>query len=263
MLEPRTLAITAATLAVWAGSHFFGVGEIVDIILLVVGAVTLGFSVFEGARELYDFATAAVNAKSEHDLDVAADHFARAVTILGISVVQAVLLRGQARTVIARGKPTIYPRVRVGTPPAGNELRLSRPPSIPGGALGTTDEYGVMVIARNQSLTEQRLTLLHELVHRYFSPRTGPFRQIRAELNISGYSRSALLRYLEEAMAEGYAQLKVNGVAAGFEGLRFPIQGGYVTVSQLAGEGKAIGTITLGGVLFNVSISSGPMPGTR
>jgi hypothetical protein len=264
MLEPGSLALIAGTLVVWAGSQFFGVGEIVDVILLGIGFVALGFSVFEGARELYDFATTAVGARSEQDLDAAAGHFARAVTLLGISVVQAVLLRGQARTVAARGEPRIYPREPAAPPPpAGNELRLSRPASLPGGTLGTTDAYGAIQVSRDQSLTEQRLTLLHELVHRYLSPRTGPFRQLRAELSMSAYARSALLRYLEEALAEGYAQLRVNGLAKALLAYRFPLQGGYMTVSQLAGEGLAIGTIVLGGALFYVSVSLGPIPENR
>ncbi|MGD8642523.1 MAG: hypothetical protein PVG89_17950, partial [Gammaproteobacteria bacterium] len=129
-----------------------------------------------------------------------------------------------------------------------------------GGSLGETSAYGVITIARNQSLTEQRVTLFHELVHRYFSPRVGPFRQIRAQLSMSAYSRSALLRYLEEALAEGYGQLRVHGLARALGAYRFPLKGGYVTISQLATEGKAIGTITLGGILFNVSITQGPLP---
>ena len=108
-------------------------------------------------------------------------------------------------------------------------------------ASGSTDAYGAIAVARDQSLTEQRLTLLHELVHRFFSPRTGPLRQLRAELNMSAYSRSALLRYLEEALAEGYAELRVNGLARALAAYRFPLQGGYVTLARLGVEGAAIG----------------------
>ena len=261
LLKPETLAIIAGTLIVWAGSHFFGVGEIVDIILLAAGVIVLGFAVFEGAAEFYEFTTGAINAESEADLEQAGRHFARAVTLLGISTIQALLLRGQGRAVVGRGRPQIHPRLNVGPPPPpGNQLRLSRPAQIPGGSLGETTAYGTIRVARNQSLTEQRLTLLHELVHRYLSPRTGPFRQIRAELSMSAYSRSALLRYLEEALAEGYAQLRVHGLARALAQYRFPLNGGYVTVSELAAEGVAIGTITLGGVMFNVTISVGPIP---
>jgi hypothetical protein len=36
LLSKTNLAILAGTLTIWAGSHFFGVGEIVDVLLLVV-----------------------------------------------------------------------------------------------------------------------------------------------------------------------------------------------------------------------------------
>jgi hypothetical protein len=80
---------------------------------------------------------------------------------------------------------------------------------------------------------------------------------------MSAYNRSALLRFLEEALAEGYAQLRVNGLIAGLRALRFPLDRGYVTVSQLTGEGSTIGTIIVGGTRFHVSISLGAVPTDR
>jgi hypothetical protein len=43
----------------------------------------------------------------------------------------------------------------------------------------------------------------------------------------------------------------------GLKAYRFPIEGNdaYVTISQLQAEGTAIGTITLGGQVFSVSIT--------
>ncbi|MET3495139.1 hypothetical protein [Variovorax boronicumulans] len=262
MLEPAALAIVAGTLVVWAGSHFFGVGEVVDVILLVVGFAALGTAVFSGASELYAFADKSVNARTGADLDEAAAHFSKAVMLLGISAIQALLLRGAVKPVAARGMPKIEPLPEVGLPPpaGGPGLLISRPRSIPGGALGGTDMYGAVTVARNQSLTEQRITLFHELVHRYFSPRTGPLRQLRAQLRWNMYSKSALLRYLEEAMAEGYGQLRVHGLSQALGAYRFPLQWGYVTVSQMQVEGMAIGTIILGGTTFWVSVSDGPIP---
>jgi hypothetical protein len=258
MISPESLAIIAGTLIVWAGSHFFGVGEIVDIILLAVGFATLGLSVFSGAEELYNFATTAINAQTEADLDRAARHFASAVNILGISVLSAVLLRRSARTVAGRGRPQVRPMSNVGPPPApGKRPIITRPSSLPGGALGETDWWGSIAVTRNQTLVEQRLTLYHELVHRFFTPRFGPMLKLRVQLRANAYLRSALLRYIEEAMAEGYAQLRVHGLNKILVGIRFPIQGGYVTVSQLVTEGAAIGNITVGGMLFTVHIVQG------
>ncbi len=261
MLQPEALAIVAGTLVVWAGSHFFGVGEVVDIILLVVGFAALGMSVFSGAGELSEFTTKAVNGRTSADLDEAAGHFAKAVMLLGISAIQAMLLRGAAKPVVQRGMPRVEPLPDVGTPPpAGNGLSLSRPRSLPGGELGGTTMYGEIAVSRAQSLSEQKVTLFHELVHRYFSPRTGPLRQLRAQFRWNAYSKSSLLRYLEEAMAEGYGQLRVHGLSQALGAYRFPIQFGYVTVSQMRAEGMAIGTISLGGTLFWVGVSDGPMP---
>lgn len=262
MLEATSLAIIAGTLVVWAGSHFFGAGEVVDLILLTAGFVVLGGAVWSGAEELYKFVDRSANAKSDPDLDAAAGHFAKAVTLLGISTIQALLLRAPARAAIARGRPQLYRMPNVGPPPsAGNQLRLSRPVSLPGGDLGGTDWYGVIEISRAQSLNEQRVSLYHELFHRYFMPKTGPLRELRAQVRASAYTRSALLQYLEEALAEGYGQLRVNGLDAALEAYRFPIDGGYVTVSQIRVEGAAIGSITVGGVLLRVSIADGPIPG--
>lgn len=260
LLRPETVGIVVGTLILWAGSHAFGIGEVVDLILLSVGAATVGFAVFEGGGELLDFARGAVNATTESQLDDAGRHFARAVTLLGVAALQAVLLRGQGRALVERGRPRIYPRLQMGEPPAaGNRLRVSRPAQLAQNTAGVTDEYGTIAVARDQSLTEQRLTLLHELVHRYFSPRTGPLRKLRAEVRMSMYSRSALLRYLEEALAEGYAQLRIHGLQKALGAYRFPLDFGYVTVAQMQAEGAAIGTITLGGILYYVSISEGPI----
>ena len=84
--------------------------------------------------------------------------------------------------------------------------------------------------------------------------------RFRAELKSAGYDRSAFLKYIEEALAEGYAQLRVNGLAQAVQAYRFPLERGYVTVSQLVAEGQAIGSIMLGGSFFYVSIAIGPIP---
>jgi len=60
-------------------------------------------------------------------------------------------------------------------------------------------------------------------------------------------------------MAEGYAQLRINGLASAVEALRFPLAHGYVTVSILGMEGAAIGTITAGGTMFYVSVCTRPL----
>jgi len=112
LLSPQSLAIITGTLAVWAASHFFGVGEIVDIILLVAGVVILGKAVWDLAEALWAFADRALNAKTDEDLDEAARHFARAVIIGGVDVIAALLLRRSARNVSARVRTRGLPALR-------------------------------------------------------------------------------------------------------------------------------------------------------
>lgn len=92
------------------------------------------------------------------------------------------------------------------------------------------------------------------------SPRTGPLQRLRANVRMSAYERSCFLRHLEEALAEGYGQLKVNGFAAAFRAYRFPLDGGYVTVSSLQAEGMMVGKIVLASSTFYVSVSQGSIP---
>jgi hypothetical protein len=118
-------------------------------------------------------------------------------------------------------------------------------------------------VSRLQSLEEQRLTLYHEWVHSILRPRLRFLQELRAGIGASAYWRSALLKYLEEAMAESYAQLKVRGIAQVWKGVKFPVGPpgkGYVTISQLYAEGRAIGNIVLGGRNFTVYLMPGSPP---
>ena len=46
-----------------SGSHFFGVGDIVDVALLLVGALTIGWSIGSVLQDLVDFAQTAIYAR--------------------------------------------------------------------------------------------------------------------------------------------------------------------------------------------------------
>jgi hypothetical protein len=69
LLSPTSLGIMAGTLVVWAGSHAFGVGEVVDIVLLIGGAFFLGMAVFDVAGELGDFLVVTSTATDAKELD--------------------------------------------------------------------------------------------------------------------------------------------------------------------------------------------------
>lgn len=264
MLTPASIATIAATVAAWAVSQAFGIGEIVDAILLVAGVASLGLSVFSGGRELVAFMKGAVQARTHNDLDRAGQHFARAVAILGVSFVEAVLMKGRGRVIAERGRPTVKPRMEMDEPPVdGNKLRVKRVPKFEEGGKGRTDPYGTIEISRAYKLSDQRETLLHELVHRYLSPRVGPMRKLRAELRMSGAERSDLLLYLEEVLAEGYLRLKQHGLLDAITAVLYPIARVYVTVSRLCYEGHVVGTVMLAGSTFFVSITEAATPPSR
>ena len=72
---------------------------------------------------------------------------------------------------------------------------------------------------------------------------------------MTAYQKSSFLKYLEEALAESYAQMRVNGLKGLPAGIRFPIANGYVTLRAVlteAAAGAAFGTISVGGIVFAV-----------
>lgn len=98
LLSPTSLRIMAGTLVVWAGSHAFGVGETVDIVLLAGGAFFLWMAVFDVAGELGDFLVVTSTAVVAEDLDEAASHLARAIAIMGLAAFITLLAK------VARGR---------------------------------------------------------------------------------------------------------------------------------------------------------------
>lgn len=186
------------------------------------------------------------------------------MSLLGVTTVEAVLLKGRNKVVSARGLPVVKRRIDAGEPPLdGTKLRVFRVHEMPEGLEGDrggTGLYGDIYISRLQTLSSQRDTLLHELVHRYFVPRTGMFRKLRTEVRMEGFERSDILLYIEEALAEGYAQLKRHGLIDAVKSMAFPLGEGekaYVTVSRLKYEGQVIGSVWLAGETFLVSFVYG------
>jgi hypothetical protein len=270
LLSPTNLAILAGTLALWAGSHLFGVGEIVDVLLLVVGAFAIGWSIGDVAKDVYMFADLTVNGRTEADLERAAQAFSHAVVLAGITVIMALLLRRSVKEIqVTRGatvSEALRPRSpglpRVGPDPQSGRM-WSRPgitsdPTLPPGE-GSTSPFGEVRLSPGGSAADQALVRAHELVHQFLTPRFGALRTFRVRLGMSGYLRSAFLQYLEEAIAETVAQLRVSGFSGVLEGVKFPIANGYVTISDLVSEGAAIGTIAAGTQYFTVQfIPAGP-----
>jgi len=101
-----------------------------------------------------------------------------------------------------------------------------------GGPLGSTDRFGNITIQSGLTGKVLNETVAHESVHRFLSPRSGPFQNLRATVMEAGYENSHFLRYVEEALAETYATGSLR------QGLAFPLQGGYgLSVTRIAIEG--------------------------
>ena len=77
--------------------------------------------------------------------------------------------------------------------------------------IGRTWWFGDAEYSTAGSATEQQLARIHELVHAFLRPRFRFLRRFRARLNASAYTRSAILKYLEEGLAETIAQLSEIG----------------------------------------------------
>jgi hypothetical protein len=108
---------------------------------------------------------------------------------------------------------------------------------------GVTGPYGDMLLSRLGSAVDRAQVFLHEKVHSILSPAAGGFlATLRADLRSFLYSRSQLMRYSEEALAETAAQtgtraMTGEGLADAVRtGIQFPLKNGYVEAAPLAAE---------------------------
>ena len=271
LLTAENLAAIGVVLITWVASHAFGVGEAIDLIIVAVGVLGLGMSVFRGLDHLYSFAVGTYRARSTVDLDVAAGHFANAIGILGVQAVLAVLFRGAPKTyraglprrmgpVTARGvayRPTI--RWTQYEPGVG-QLREGS---------GWTTSWGDIVVSSRGSAQTRQIVLFHELVHQALTPKLQRLRNFRIANRDASYSYSSLSRYLEEGLAEAVARARVFGAQHALLGIRFPTQHQYVYLlrsgsgmsTNLRGSGVlpelaglVIGAVQAAGVRYDVFV---------
>jgi hypothetical protein len=250
VISPTSLKIIAGVLAAWVVGHFFGYGEAIDLIIGVVGFVSIGFAVFTGLDELYEFAHDTYYAGSDADLDRAADHLAKAIAILGIQAVLALLFKGRPKT----GREPVGPEPP--SPGARYKPTITRDPALPAGS-GSTSWWGDIEMSSAGSATDQAVVLLHEKVHQFLMPKLNLFRRFRAENRAGSYTNSSLARYIEEALAETIAQVGTNGFTKFFVGVKFPVQNGYLYLMRAGGYGRGGGLVPEGAGL----IASGTVMG--
>jgi len=133
LLAPEALMIMAGVLLAWVVAHAFAVGEIIDLVLVGAGLFAVGWSVFVGIDHLYDFAAITYRAKTESELDTAADHFAKAVGILGIQAVLAVVFRGAKAPRTSKGGRLNPGAAPPRTPGASYRPKATTEPNLPAG----------------------------------------------------------------------------------------------------------------------------------
>ncbi len=240
LTSPTALAVLAGTLVVWAASHAVGVGEAVDLLMLGVGFLFLGHEALDVFKHLSSFASIALRARSERDLDVAARHLADAISILGVDVVVAFLMHGAGKAWSNRYRPTIKAN-----------------PNLAAGS-GKTNLWGDVEYSTAGTQADVDLVRHHEMVHSFLSPKLQALRMFRARMGVKGYANSDLLKYIEEALAESYAQLRVNGIKGLPTGIRFPIVERYVTLRAVATEAAIVAgamTVTVLGLRYVVTLS--------
>jgi len=265
LLTPQSLAIMSGVLMLWVVSHFFGIGEIADVILIAVGVVALGGVAFQAAEELYNFGLTTINAKREEDLDRAARHFSEAVALIGIQAVMAILLKKAPKTFRQshNNAPTYTLRSLPTAPSTPGRLfyrpKITADPTLPRGE-GYTTAFGDIFYSSRGTPELQRIVRLHERVHQLLTPKLQFLRKVRVVLSQNGYFKSYILRYLEEALAETVAQVGVNGFRHGIEGITFPVKNGYVTLVGMRAEaaGMLLGPVNAGGMIYRAYFSTFP-----
>lgn len=272
LITPAALATMATVTGLWAAAHFFGAGEVADVILLFVGIAALGGSALEAGKHLVAFALKTSDARTEHDLDEAARHLAIAVSIMGIDFTIALLLHRKPKGIFSNSHGGEMPKFSEAFPrPLPRNGRFAYKPTTKFtrelfAGQGGTDPLGNVRIGRKfypeakpvgEAIKQMRLTATHERVHQLLKPKLYLLRKVRMYAMRSAYKRSYILRYLEEAFAEGMSRAKWNGITKEeFLSTRsFPLGDNYqITLVDLAQEGRGIlmGPITVGGAVFYV-----------
>ena len=197
-----------------------------------------------GLDHLFLFAEGTYKATTEQNLDVAADHLAQAIGILGLQAVLAVLFRNRPRAARAQieGEPRAGATLQIEPPPPETPGLRYRPRTtydfmLPPGE-GVTSCGGDMSLATSGDATSQALVRFHERVHQFIIPKLYILRNYRVLDRVGSYAGSSLRRYLEEAFAETIAQVGVEGFRNFFVGISFPVRNGYVYVIRAGSDAR-------------------------
>ena len=166
------------------------------------------------------------------------------------------------RQIYRNGKVLLeFKKVDIGQPPRNTNIKYS-PTTELGQEIGArqrgyTSFWGDIKVSVILTGKAEQKTLLHEKVHQFLTPKFYFLRNVRVQLRANSYFNSQLLRYIEEALAEGFSQLMVYGVRESLSAISFPVKGGYVTIAGLKAEARGIllGPVVVSGLTYNVLYS--------
>jgi hypothetical protein len=114
LFSAENIAITSSVLAVWALSHLFGVGEVIDAILLAATVATTAYEIEAIADAMWDYFELSQTATSYEDLDEAGKKMAFVITKVGITAILALILKGGSRR--SPGMPRAMPAAAAAMP---------------------------------------------------------------------------------------------------------------------------------------------------
>lgn len=266
LIDPLVIASIVLVVVVWAALHFSVAGQILDIIVIIFGIVTLGPMAYVAGEHLVVFAIKTIGATTEDDLDEAAKNLSEAISLIGVQVVMQLLLV-KAPKVFRRDvglefgdiKSVTNPKRPVGEwfykPKTKTKAFFPEEPN----TLSKITIYGDIEYLSRLTGKLKDPAKLHERIHSILTPKFYPLRNLRLTLRWNSYLRSTLLMYLEETLAETIAQVGVYGVKNALVGIKFPIKEGYVTLGQLGTEvgGIFLGPVNVSGMYFRVYFSFG------
>lgn len=146
MLTPENVALMVGTLVGLTAVQGVPVLNVVDAALVGTGLYAFGQDAVDVASDLVGFASKVLRAQSEEDLQVAGEQLARAVAVVGVDTVAAVLVHRTVKVVRGGAKPpsgaaeVVTPegvRVRVVAEPAPRSaVELLRSSTAEGGSRG-------------------------------------------------------------------------------------------------------------------------------
>lgn len=229
LVTPENLAIAAGELSAWLLGFGFVIGGLVDIVIAETGVFPVGIAVFSGLDALFAFARQSHDAHTEKDINVAADHLARSIAILGLPSVLAIVFRGHA-------EDNSFPVTTAEPRFAGlaQQPRTVLTASLAAGG-GVVSSRGDIELATLGAPTDRNVGAFHEQVHGLITPRFAKLRRFQVEQKLGAYFDSSFYLYLDNALADTLARVGVNGFSKLFAGIRFPVENMFVYLMRGGG----------------------------